>query len=115
MIDHAELERLATTREKVTAETIDACLAELRARDGGILQAIRYLMWNRRCGLQEASDLVINSPVWADQREDFLREQEEAFWEYVASNNDRIEAIQVTMTPEGTKAVARLKSPDSGG
>ncbi len=107
----AEIEELAK-RPKESPADLDLRLSELRSRGAGILHCIIYVRLNQVCSLSEASDIVINSPAWSDRKEAFLREQAEAFEEFLTHNRDKIEAIDQTITPDGTKTVVRMKSPE---
>src|SRR5262249_22526325 len=109
MLTHAELEELAR-QPKVPEHELGVRMTELRARGVGILGCIKYVRLNQGCSLADAGAIVVNSSTWADQKEDFLRQQSEAFEEFLANTRNDIESIQETITPEGTKVVVRMKS-----
>lgn len=106
-----EIEELAR-HPKESAGDLDVRLTELRSRGAGILQCIIYVRLNQVCSLAQACDIVVNSRAWADRKEEFLRQQQEAFEEFLAHNKDRVEAIHQTFTPDGTETVVRMKPPD---
>lgn len=94
-------------------EALIARLTEFRSRGITILECIVYVKLNQGCSLAEAKDIVINSRVWADQKDMFLRHQQEMFEEFLADNKDKIEAIHQTIIPNGTDLVVRMKPPIS--
>jgi hypothetical protein len=104
-----DIDELATG-PKESAQVLAARLTELRSRGASLLDCIRYVKLNQDCSLGEASGIVINSPAWVDQRDEFLRQQQEAFEEFLAFENDRVESIQQTITPNGTEYVVHLKT-----
>lgn len=110
MMCPSEIEELAR-QPKESEPALGARLIDLRSRGAGIIECIKYTMLNQRCSLAEATTIVVNSHAWADRKDDFLRQQEEAFEEFLADNQNRIEAIQTTMTPHGTNVVVQMKSP----
>ena len=73
------------------------------------MQCIMYVRLNQVCSLAQAMDIVVNSRAWADRKDEFLRQQQEAFEEFLADNQDRIEAIHQTYTADGTETVVRMK------
>jgi hypothetical protein len=110
-ISFGDIEELAR-QPKESAGDLDVRLTELRSRGAGILQCINYVRLNQVCSLAQACDIVVNSRAWANQKEEFLREQQEAFEEFLADNKDRIEAIHQTFTPDGGETVVRIEPPD---
>ena len=95
-----------------SSEELDAHLSELRSRGGGIIDCIKSVRLSRSCSLSEAAEAVIDSPVWADRRDDYLRQQQVAFEEFLDYAKDRIEAVEQTFTPNGTTTIVRVKPPD---
>jgi len=100
---------------KESAAALDTRLTELRSKGAGILECIRYVRLNQGCSLAQAGDIVVNSRAWVDQKEAFLRHQQEMFEEFLDYNKDRFEAIHTTFTPDRTEVVVRMKSPDRPG
>jgi hypothetical protein len=96
---------------RLSAEDLPNRLIELRSLGATILECIKYVKLNQECGLAEAKVIVTNSKAWADQKDDFLRHQQEMFEELLAYNRDRIESIEQTMTPDKTVTVVRMKAP----
>jgi hypothetical protein len=113
-ISRSELEELA--REPIeSVGALGARLSELRSRGAELLQCIIYVRLNQGCSLGQATDTVINSSAWADQKDAFLRHQQEMFEEFLASNRENIESITQTMTPDRTETVVHMKTPASPG
>jgi hypothetical protein len=110
----AEIEEMAR-QPKEPEGALGTRLTELRSRGAGILECIRYVWLNQGCSLAKAGDIVVNSQAWADQKEEFLRQQWDALEEFLADNRGRIEAIDQTITPQGTKVVVHMKSPIAPG
>jgi hypothetical protein len=96
---------------RVSAVALEARLTDLRSQGARILECIKYVMLNQGCSLAEAQNIVVNSRAWCDQKEAFLRHQEDMFEEFLDACRDRIEAIHQTITPEGTEVVVRMKPP----
>lgn len=109
MIDDSELQELAA-QGRESPETLVARLGELRARGATILESVKYVRWNQGCDLPQAVHLVVDSPVWEDRREAYWREQEEAFLAFLHSQRERIQSLEMTLTPDGTNVVARFES-----
>ena len=110
MIAQSEIEELAKL-PTVSAEALNSRLVELRSRGANIIECIRYVRLCRECGLSEAASIVVNSPAWADQREDYWHQQQEAFEEFLAAHHDRIGAIHQTITQNGSETAVHLKPP----
>jgi ribosomal protein L7/L12 len=106
----SEFEELAKLPTE-SAEDLNAYLVELRSRGMNIIGCIRYVRLCRECGLSEAASLVANSPAWADQREDFWHQQQEAFEEFLPAHSGRIGEIHQTFSPDGTETAVHLKPP----
>ena len=89
---------------------LEAKIAFLKAQGCRILNCISYTHRNQECSLQEAMDLVINSPAWLSQKDAFLKHQEEQTLEFLEAAADNIEEIQQEITDEGTKMLIKMKS-----
>lgn len=110
MTKRPDIEELANgPRESV--EALAAHLIELRSRGATILECIKFVKLNQSCSLGEAKNIVVNSPAWADRRDQFLQHQQHMFDEFLASSRDEIESIQQTITPNGTTFEVRMKKP----
>lgn len=105
-----EIEELAR-QPRESDGALRARLAELRSRGANLIECVKYVRLNQACDLAAAIDVVINSPAWADHKEEFLRQQWEGFVEFLTYEKDRIESIEQTTNPEGTRMVARMKPP----
>ena len=108
MMSRSELEELAR-QPRESAEALDTRLIEFRSRGARILECIKYVMHNQGCSLAEAQDIVVNSRAWIDKKEEFLRHQLDMFEEFLDYNKDRVETIDMTITPEGTKVSVHMK------
>jgi hypothetical protein len=106
-MDNSRIEELARG-PKDSVAGLDSRMVELKSIGAGILACILYVKINQGCSLLEARDIVTNSRAWADQKDEFLQHQADMFQEFVDDNMDRIESIQMTITPDGTDAVARM-------
>ena len=62
--------------------------------------------------MNDAANVVTNSAAWADSKDEFWRQQQEFFDEFLADNNDRIESIRETYTMDGTLTEIRMKPSD---
>lgn len=89
---------------------IEARLDEMRKGGSNMLECMISLIDNQGLSMHEAMDSVVNSNVWADRKDDFLRQQEEAFEEYLEWKKDEIEEIRQEFTPGGTKTVIKMKA-----
>jgi hypothetical protein len=98
-----------------SVEALAARLSELRAHGATILECIKYVKLNQECTLSEAMDYVVNSQTWVDQKDAFLRHQQEMFEEFLAYNKDQIESIQLTFMPDRTETIVRMKTPPEQG
>jgi hypothetical protein len=98
-----------------SAEDLATHLGELRSRGATILECIKYVKLNQQCSLAEAQAIVVNSKAWGDQKDEFLRHQQEMFEEFLDYARDRIESIEQTITPDGTETVVRMKTPAEPG
>ncbi len=114
MANGLDFEALASEPRK-SAEALAACLTELRLHGATILDCIKYVRLNQECSLAESKDIVVNSQAWADQKVAFLRHQEEMFDEFLDWAKDKIESIEQTITPDGTKTVVHMKTPAEQG
>lgn len=92
-----------------STEALAVRLGELRSNGATILECIKYVKLNQGCSLAEAKDIVVNSSTWADRKVEFLRHQQEMFEEFLDCARDRIESIEQTITPEGTKTTVRMR------
>jgi hypothetical protein len=81
--------------------------ALFQARDG--MDCIKYVKATLGCRLREATDIVINSKAWIGQKDDFLQQQADFFQEFLADNAEKIESIQMTITPESTDLTAHME------
>jgi chromosome condensin MukBEF ATPase and DNA-binding subunit MukB len=88
---------------------LEAKIAFLKAQGCRILECILYVRHNQECRLQEAMNLVINTPAWLSQKDAFLKHQEEQTLEFLEAAADDIEEIQQEITPEGTKMLFKMK------
>lgn len=107
MINPSELEALAR-QPRESPNALNVRLTDLRSQGARILECIKYVMLNQGCSLAEAQNIVVNSATWGDQREAFLRHQEDMFMEFLDASRDTIEAFEQTITPES--AIASLES-----
>ena len=108
MTERLDIAALATGPRE-SAEALSVRLAELRAQQATILECIKYVRLNQGCSLNEAKTIVVNSAAWLDRRDEFLQHQQDMLEEFLACSRDQIEWIQMTMTPDGTKLVIRMK------
>jgi hypothetical protein len=108
-MSHSEFDELAR-QPKESVEALDVRLVEFRSCGASIIECIKYVVLNQGCSLAEAKDIVVNSRAWSDRKEEFLRHQWDMFEEFLDVNKDRIEEIQQTITPDGTKWVVRMKT-----
>ena len=92
-----------------SADDLDSRIADLKSSGAGILDCDKYVMTTLGCRLSAATDIVINSKAWIGQKENFLQQQADFFEEFLADNADRIESIQMTITPDGTDVTAHMK------
>ena len=109
MTNGLDIDALAREPRK-SGEALAARLSELRSHGATILECIKYVKLNQGCSLAEAKGIVVNSPTWADQKVEFLRQQQEMFEEFLDSARDRIESIEQTITPDGTKTTVRMRT-----
>src|SRR5678809_169193 len=82
-ITWAEIEELAK-QPKELSEALESRLAKLRSRGAGILQCIQYVKLNQGDSLSNAAEIVANSAAWADTKDEFWRQQQEVFEEFLA-------------------------------
>lgn len=111
IVDSETIKNLARG-PKLSNDQLNTRLRAFRDNGVGILLCTIFVMENRECSLAEARDIVINSSAWFDQREAFLKEQEEAMQEFIDHNSDHIACIQQAMTPDGTQTTVHLKPRD---
>jgi hypothetical protein len=86
---------------KDSPESLHNHLAEYRVAGAGLLACISYTRVNQGCSLHDATQIVVNSPAWIDQKEPFLRHQEEMFEEFLEWSKDHAESIQMTLLRTG--------------
>lgn len=84
-------------------------LQELKSQGAGILLCILYVKINQQCPLHEASEIVLKSDAWIDQKDAFLQHQEDMLQEYIESAKDDIESIKQTYTTDRTWTTINMK------
>jgi hypothetical protein len=107
-MDESQIRELAA-RPKENIAAIESRMAELKLNGARILECILYVKLNQGCSLLEASDIVINSNAWIDQKQGFLQHQADMFEEFIQDSMENIESIQQTFTPDGTKTIVQMK------
>ena len=81
-MSHEEITRIAQERT-VAPEEMDGVIAELKSNGCTILDCICFVMVNQRTDLAHAREVVLNSPAWLPDKEQWLqhqREMEDEFW-----------------------------------
>lgn len=105
-----EINILAKSDKKQSEKELNSKLVQLKSEGWRMLESIIYVKVNQECTLQEAYIKVINSLAWADERNDFIKHQEEQFEEFLETGKDNVESIQHTYNPHKTEVKYIMKN-----
>ncbi len=108
MMDLTRIKELANCPKESVEELADR-MVDLKSKGARILECIRYVMINQGCSLTQAQDIVVNSSAWVGEKDAYLQHQEDMFLEFLEHSKDRIESIEMTITPDGTKMAVHMK------
>lgn len=102
-MDIETIYRIAEEDAKLPLEELHHKIAFLKSEGCGILECMVYVRANQLCRLGEAKAIVINSPSWLSQKDDFMRHQEEQMTEFMETMEEDIEMIKHEYSEDGTK------------
>lgn len=83
-----ELRGLAEKENKLSGVELENKLAELKTLNCSILECIIYVRTNQECSLSIAKELVLNSLVWKEKKEEFIKHQIEQMNEFLEAGKD---------------------------
>ena len=110
-MDADSIKRLASS-PKESLPDLHKRMQQLKSQGAGILLCTMYVKTNQQCPLLEARDIVLNSPAWINQKDEFMQHQEEMLHEFIAHASNDIESIKQTFSPDGTSTTINLKEDD---
>lgn len=105
-----EITKLAKSNSTGSKEDLDLKLTELKSDGCSILECIIYVRVNQNCSLMDAKSIVVNSSAWIDDKEEFIKHQQEQMEEFIDAAKDDIESIRYTYTPEKTEVTIKMKT-----
>lgn len=77
-----KIEILAKQDGKLDLPILEQRLLELKSVNWRILECIIYVKYNQDCSLNDAKAIVDNSHAWVEQKDDFIKHQEEMQQEF---------------------------------
>lgn len=104
-----EIKELAKSDPSYTKTELDLKLTKLKSKGYDILDCIMYVKCNQSCSLLEAKSIVVNSSSWIDQKEEFMKHQQEQMNEFLEAAKDDIQSIHHTYTLDSTEVKIIMK------
>ncbi|WP_203259010.1 hypothetical protein [Hyunsoonleella ulvae] len=105
-----ELTELAEKENKHSKAELEHKLTELKSLNCKILECIAYVRTNQSCSLTEAKEIVVNSSAWIEQKDEFMRHQQEQMSEFIEATKEDIEIIKQTYSAEKTETIIKMKT-----
>jgi UDP-2,3-diacylglucosamine pyrophosphatase LpxH len=72
IIDNWKLRRLTKQPLKNNEDEINRFIADLKSLNQGIIPTMGHLCRKLKISIPESRDLVLNSPSWMDEKENFI-------------------------------------------
>ena len=97
------IEEIAKLDKLKTHSELDLKLKELKLKKYKILECIIYVKINQNCSLIEAKSIVVNSSAWINEKEKFMKHQEEQFEEFIDVMKEDKKSIKMVYKPDRTE------------
>ena len=94
------IEEIAKLDKLKTHSELDLKLKELKLKKYKILECIIYVKINQNCSLIEAKSIVVNSSAWINEKEEFMKHQEEQFEEFIDVMKEDKKSIKMVYKPD---------------
>lgn len=104
-----KIRELAKSDGLLSGNQLNLKLLKFKSEGWRILECTVYVKNNQNCTLQEANYIVLNSSAWIEDKDDFIKHQEEQMGEFLEAATDDVESIKHIYYPDRTEVQYNMK------